>query len=61
MLQEIAIVLIGLLVAAYVARGIYRLFFSKDKAANGCGCGCGNCPKRQCGIPDHPNSPKKKV
>lgn len=58
MFQEIAIIIIGILVAGYLIRRIYRLFFSKDRETDGCGCGCGNCPKRQCGIPNRPNNKK---
>lgn len=58
MFQGIAIIIIGILVAGYLIRRIYLLFFSKGKVADGCGCGCGNCPKRQCGIPNQQDQDK---
>ena len=51
MFQEIAVILIGLLVVAYVACRIYRLFFSRKGSAV-CGCGCEGCARGSCGT-DH--------
>lgn len=58
MFQEIAIIIIGILVAAYLIHRIYLLFFSKSKVTDGCCYGCGNCPKGQCGIPNQKNQDK---
>jgi len=41
MIQEIIVILIGLLVAFIVVYKIYRFFFSKNEQKRG--CGCSNC------------------
>lgn len=58
MFQEIAIIIIGILVVAYLMRRIYLLFFTKGKVTDGCCCGCSNCPKGQCGIPNQQDQSK---
>lgn len=40
MLQYLIVIIIGIVVIAFVAKRIYRIFFQKDKPAGP----CDNCP-----------------
>lgn len=48
MIQEIIVLLIGLLVALIVIYKIYGFFFSKNEQKGSCGCSnCGCSPKKR--------------